>query len=524
MSASATDLSIPLPLLLSAPVPLYSAAQTQQFDVIATANLLAQGYSLMQQAGVAALQILNANWPDANELLVLCGKGNNGGDGMVLATLALARGYRVQVVLTCSTAQLTDCAKLAAADALAQGVAIIAPASIKWPPDESQYVIVDALLGTGLTSDVKPPLQQLICQVNSSLHPVLAIDVPSGINATTGAQLGCAIKAAITVTMIAYKHGLFTGDGAVCCGRLYLAPLTIASDIITSTMPYSHLISWQHLQHSAFFQPRPLDVHKRQLGHVVVIGGDLGYGGAVTLAAGAALRSGAGMVSVITRPEHVTVVLAHYPEAMVYGCNIGQDIRHILNSADVIVIGPGLGQQDWGVQLLQQTMMFTTPLVIDADALNILAAGVLMHNLALRHTVITPHPGEAARLLKLTSADIQADRVNAAQQLAQLYKSSVVLKGLGSLILSGDALSVCYDGNPGMASAGMGDVLSGILASLFAQHCGALPALLPQLVNAAVCLHSAAADLATAGLTPTQTHQTGLLASDVIAQLRSLRN
>ena len=202
-----------------------------------------------------------------------------------------------------------------------------------------------------------------------------------------------------------------------------------------------------------------------------MIGGDLGYGGAVTLAAGAALRSGAGMVSVITRPEHVTVVLAHYPEAMVYGCNIGQDIRHILNSADVIVIGPGLGQQDWGVQLLQQTMMFTTPLVIDADALNILAAGVLMHNLALRHTVITPHPGEAARLLKLTSADIQADRVNAAQQLAQLYKSSVVLKGLGSLILSGDALSVCYDGNPGMASAGMGDVLSGILASLFAQHC-----------------------------------------------------
>lgn len=246
------------------------------------------------------------------------------------------------------------------------------------------------------------------------------------------------------------------------------------------------------------------------------MGGDHGYGGAASLAAQAALRSGAGLVSVATRPEHIPAILARCPEAMVHGVNSGQDFQPLLDRADVIVIGPGLGQGHWGEQLLQQVMSVTTPVLVDADALNILAKGRISHNLANRLSVMTPHPGEAGRLLGLENHDIQNDRFDAAKKLAEQYASSVVLKGLGSLIQTQRQTSICGDGNPGMASAGMGDVLSGIAGSLMAQNVNDLQQTLNSVICASVCLHSAAADLAA------REGEYGLLASDVADSVRYL--
>ena len=497
-------------------VPLYTAQQVKAMDELAVAACVEGEYPLMEQAGEAVFMAILSQWPSVRQLLVLCGKGNNGGDGFVVARLAMQHEIEVQLVLCGSVDELSGDAALAAKDTLAAGVSVIAAQDIVWPTQFDGAVIVDALLGTGLSSDVQGELAQIITQVNESGLPVIAIDVPSGINATTGALQGVAIQAKTTLCMIAYKQGLFTGLGPAYAGQVRLAPLSVSANIRDSQISQCHLLNWQFAQKSPLFTKRSLDAHKGHFGHVLIIGGDLGCGGAVSLAAGAALRSGTGLVSVATRPEHVAAVLARYPEAMVHGVNSGQECQPLLERADVIVIGPGLGQNAWGQQLLQQVMAVQTPILLDADALNLLAAKRIKHNLAGRISVITPHPGEAARLSDSTVEAIQNDRFTYAQQLAEQYSSVVVLKGLGSLICEKQQMHICSDGNPGMASAGMGDVLSGLLGSLMAQHGHQLATQLLNVVSHGVCLHSASADQAS------KQGQAGLLASDVVSALQGL--
>jgi hydroxyethylthiazole kinase-like uncharacterized protein yjeF len=556
-------------------VALFSAAQAQQIDVLAIAEA-AGGYDLMKQAGEAVFQTVLTQWPSVRQLLILCGKGNNGGDGFVVATLAAQHGIAVQLVLTCDINELKGAAKQAAEDAFSLGLRVIKPADIKWPPQPddcfldhcfvnngvvnagvvdgsvvnksvvnksvvnagvvdgsvvnksvvnksvvNKSVIIDALFGTGLASDIRAPVYALIEQTNAAKLPVVSVDIPSGINATSGALQGIAIRADITVTMIVYKQGLFSGAGPVYSGQVRLAPLSVTEHVLADLTPSSYLVNWQCLQKSHFFTQRARDAHKGHFGHVLIIGGDLGMGGAVILAAGAALRSGAGLVSVLTRPEHIGAILARHPEAMAHGIGGVQDVQPLLAQADVIVIGPGLGQGQWGEQLLQQVMAVSTPVVLDADALNILAKGQSRHNLAQRHSVLTPHPGEAARLLEVETAQIQADRLTATAHLAHRYTSSVVLKGLGSLVQTGLQVSICQNGNPGMASGGMGDVLSGIMGSVLAQQAAHLSGAMHELVSSSVCLHSAAADIAGKDCNG-QDHLAGLLASDVVSTLRAL--
>ncbi len=506
-------------------VPLYSAAQAQKIDQLAIEQYSVEGYELMEQAGEAAFLTLLNRWPDVRRLLILCGKGNNGGDGFVVARFAIQYGCEVQLALTCKLSDLSGAARQAAEDALACGLSIIHPDEIKWSQLtqdslSKETVIVDGLLGTGLMSDVRGPLVPIIEQVNEAELPVLAIDIPSGINTTTGAVQGIAIRADVTVTMIVFKQGLFTGAGPLYSGQVRLAPLSVAEHILTSQTTSSHLVSWQSLQNNTIFAQRPLDSHKGHFGHVLIIGGDLGFGGAAILATGAALRSGAGLVSVITRPEHVGAVLARHPEAMVYGVDCESlclsHVEGLMGRADVIVVGPGLGQQKWGEQLLTLVMKLICPVVVDADALNMLAQGRVKHNLPQRVSVLTPHPGEAARLLNLENVEIQKDRFAATARIADLYSSSVVLKGQGSLVQTEQLVTICCDGNPGMATGGMGDVLSGILGSLLAQQIKNLPEVMSVLISSGVCLHSAAADIAA------QEGQAGLLAGDVVNSLRAL--
>lgn len=507
-------------------VPLYSAVQAQQIDKLAIEQYSVEGYDLMEQAGEAAFLTLLNQWPGVRRLLILCGKGNNGGDGFVVARFAAQYGCDVQLVLTCDLNELRGAARQAVEDAIGCGLSIMTPVEIDWnqlsqEAIEQDTVIIDALLGTGLTSDVRGPMVPLIEQMNAAALPVLAIDIPSGINATTGAVQGIAVCADVTLTMILYKQGLFTGAGPVHSGHVRLAPLSVADHILATHTPASYLVNWQSLQKNVIFaKKRPLDSHKGHFGHVLIIGGDLGYGGAAILATGAALRSGAGLVSVITRPEHVVAVLSRHPEAMVHGVNSADiclsHIETLMARADVIVVGPGLGQGRWGEQLLAQVMKLTCPVVLDADALNMLAEGRVKHNLSQRDSVLTPHPGEAARLLNLETIEIQKDRAAATTRLVDLYNSSVVLKGVGSLVQTDQLVTICNDGNPGMATGGMGDVLSGILGSLLAQHINHLPEVMSVLISSGVCLHSAAADIAA------KEGQAGLLAGDVVENLRAL--
>jgi len=534
-------------------VSLYTAEQVKRLDQLAINDFDIDGYSLMVQAGEAAFSSLISRWPNVRQLIVLCGGGNNGGDGMVIARLAVQHEIEVQLVLTADVTELSGEALKAANDALANDLTIMSADQIEWPSkaEQAETVIVDALLGTGLRSKVTEPYAGLILKANNSGVPILSIDVPSGLNATSGLALGGVMKADATITMIAYKQGLFTGHGPVVSGEISLAQLSLPQPVRETELVSSTLESWKELQRLERFQARPLDCHKGHFGHVMIVGGDLGCGGAISLAAGAALKSGAGLVSVATRKENVAAVLARYPEAMVHGVSSGQDLQNLLDRANAIVIGPGLGQSYWGEQLLQQVMAVHTPVLLDADALNILAKGRIKHNLAERISVITPHPGEAERLLGLGinseqldgDSGIQLNRFDVVKDLAKLYSSSVVLKGVGSVICTldesdspgiesskpaQDLYSICSDGNPGMATGGMGDVLSGIAGSLMAQSLNKKTAgnkfaneitftpALHELVTSAVCLHSAAADLAA------KEGQAGLLATDVIESIRFL--
>ena len=513
--------SEPTTLLARSPTTLlYTAAQVRELDRQAIEELHVDGYALMEQAGEAAFAALLVEWTQVRHVVVICGAGNNGGDGYVIARLAQEHGFDVQLWAATPVDKLSGSAKLAADAAIESGVSVqpLRPGDlVTWP---STGVVVDALLGTGLQGNVRAEQAAIIEQMNLSGLPVLAVDVPSGLCSDTGNVLGCAVKADLTITMIAHKRGLFTAQGPVYAGDVRLAKLGVPQAVLDTQIPSGQLMSWHQIQRlNPLVGRRVLDAHKGHFGHVVICGGDSGFGGAVIMAAGAALRAGAGLVSVATHGAHIAPLLARYPEVMAHAVAGGQDAQGLLAKADVIVIGPGLGQGHWGQQLLQQVMLLDTPVVLDADALNLLAQGRIQHNLGARDSVMTPHPGEAARLLDVATDQIQRDRFYAANQLSERYHSHVVLKGLGTLVTDGQHMRVCTDGNPGMASGGMGDVLCGILGAMLAIQQN--PAThtkcsLKLAVETAVCLHSAAADMASAE------GENGMVATDLLPSVRRL--
>lgn len=484
---------MPLPALTA----LYTTTQIRALEQL-TMQQLSAG-DLMQRAGQAAFQHLCKCWPKARQLRVFCGNGNNGGDGYVVATLAKAQGLKVEVRHLGELNKLPQPAAAAMQACHAAGVTIQA-----FDPQESftADVIVDALLGIGLNRDVDSCYTEAIAAINSHGAPVLAVDIPSGIAADSGQVCGNAVHADYTITFIGVKQGLVTGQAPAYCGQIELATLDIPSTVLCAVPPAATTLPIPLLP------ARRRDAHKGDFGHVLVIGGNYGMGGAAQLAATAALRSGAGLVSVATRAEHVPALLAARPEIMAHGVTAVADLEPLLARANVIVLGAGLGQDAWAKQLYQAALASNLPTVIDADGLNLLAQQPLKRS----HWVLTPHPGEAARLLQTTTQDIQKNRYLAAQQLQQRFDGVVVLKGAGSIV-QGNQTRVCTAGNPGMASGGMGDVLGGIIGGLIAQGIE-----LETATASGVALHAMAADRAAlAG-------ERGLLASDVIKALRGLVN
>lgn len=441
------------------PDALYSAAQVRALD----ASLIAAGtagFELMQRAARATWRALVRQWPTANELSVLAGHGNNAGDGYLVAALAQRAGWSVRVLAVGDPQRLQGDAALAHAEAVSENV-LIEP----WTAQSGlRGIVLDALLGTGLSGDVREPYASAIGAINASGLPVAAVDIPSGLCADTGRIHGHAVHADLTVTFIGLKVGLFTGGAADVVGELVFNDLHADSQLIGGAAFTARRLTAANLPRPA---PRTPTSHKGRFGHVLLIGGDRGLGGAILLSAQSALRSGAGMVSVATRSEHVSAALARIPEAMVLGTSSANQLMVLLQKVSVLVVGPGLGQAGWGRSLLSAAANAPLPQVWDADALNLLAE----ERVSLpKGCVITPHPGEAARLLGMSTLQVQADRPAAAHALSKKYTAVVVLKGAGSLIAHPDGrLALCHQGHPAMATAGLGDVLAGLIGALLAQ-------------------------------------------------------
>lgn len=483
---------------------LFDTPAARRIDAQASALLGDGGASLMDQAGLAAWQCLLEHWPQAQRIGVLAGRGNNGGDGYVLAALARQSGRHVQVLHLPGDAPATALAQRAQAAFLAQGGDVLAGDG----PLPAMDVWVDALFGIGLDRAPEAAAAARIAALNQETAPVLALDVPSGVDARTGAVPGVAVRAAVTLQFIVCHQGLYTGDALEHVGERRLAPLQLpegsARDVVASAS------RWHHERVRALLAPRRANTHKGESGQVLCVGGNLGSGGAVMLSSEAALRSGAGLVRVATRQAHVTALLSRLPEAMVHAVEDAQDLSGLLPQSGVIAIGPGLGQDDWAHELWRQVLGAGRPLVVDADALNLLAQSPQ----PLPDAVLTPHPGEAARLLGCSTAEVQGDRFAAVQALAQRYQTVVVLKGAGTLVAAPHARPrVIAAGNPGMAVGGMGDLLTGVIAALRAQGLGAFDA-----ASTGALLHALAGDAAAAE------GQRGLLPTDLLAPLRRFVN
>ncbi|MBS7662221.1 NAD(P)H-hydrate dehydratase [Pseudomonas lalucatii] len=482
------------------PLALYSAAQVRQLD----ARLIAAGtpgFELMSRAAHAIWRALRQRWPDAGAITVLAGRGNNAGDGYLVAALALRAGWRVRVLAVGDPARLQGDAARARDEAHDAGVPV--QAWSECAPLEG--VVLDALLGTGLNGMVREPYAQAIRQLNASGMPVLAVDIPSGLCADRGQVLGVVVRAQLTVTLVGLKIGLFTGVAADWVGELRFDDLQAEPQLVASQDSVARRLAPGSLPR---LPARPRTVHKGQLGHVLVVGGERGFAGAALLAAQSALRGGAGLVSLASRGEHLAAAQARLPEVMSTAVASANQLLALGAAASVWVVGPGLGQGAWGRSLLSVAAIMRVPQVWDADALNLLAAGAVRLPLGC---VITPHPGEAARLLGVGAAEVQADRPAAALELARRYQAVCVLKGAGTLVADpGGSLLLCDRGHPAMACAGLGDVLAGLIGALLGQGLAPLDA-----AGLAVWLHGRAGEvLAGKGC--------GLAASDLCAAIRQL--
>jgi hydroxyethylthiazole kinase-like uncharacterized protein yjeF len=458
---------------MTTPIPLLRSLEVRAIE----ARYADARPPLMERAGdaVAAMarQMMGTR---TGPVLILAGPGNNGGDGLVAARILKDQGIDVTVVQ-------------AGKNAL---------------PDRKWALVVDALFGIGLTRPIEGVLAELVSRINALPCPILAIDVPSGLSADTGRVLGAAIRANRTLTFIAGKPGLYTLDGPDHCGIVTIDTIGVDVDV-----PAGRLISTDLFREH--LKPRLRNSHKGSFGSAGIIGGAPGMAGAALLAGRAALHLGAGRVY-LGMLEHLAVDPAQ-PELMLRAA------RDILPLATVLAIGPGLGQSDEAVELLRHALASPLPLVLDADALNLLASHPVLATKVSRGDtprILTPHPAEAARLLGTTTDAVQNDRLAAAQALSRRYRAIVVLKGCGSIVAAPDGRwFINTTGNPGLASAGSGDVLTGMIATLLAQCWPPLEAAL-----AALHLHGAAADLLAAG----GTGPIGITAGEIIVAARSLLN
>ncbi|MGB1263133.1 MAG: NAD(P)H-hydrate dehydratase [Cognaticolwellia sp.] len=491
---------------------VYKVNQLQRYEADAAKIVGLTLGQLMQNAGAAVFSQMRQHFPTARNFLIICGKGNNGGDGYVVAKLAHQAGFTVKVMVNGARESINGEAKYALTLLEALPVAIdfyqqvnAMSAVVK---TSTADVIIDCLFGVGFNGALSPALQQLITEINQQLAVRVSVDLPSGLNADLGTVSSVAVKAELTVTLIAYKQGLLTGQAANYVGNLQLETLGVNQALakLTATQCYR-----QNPENLPKLAPRTPSSHKGNIGMLLAVGGFHAYTGAICLASEAALRSGAALVSVCCHEKSRATLLARQPELMVTA-NSAETLSAsaCLAKCQATILGPGLGQSAWSNALFDVVIKLPQRKVIDADALRLLAEQPTKNN----SWVLTPHPGEAAALLACSVADIEADRFSAVRNIAQQYGGICVLKGAGTLISNGEHTWLNTSGNPGMASGGMGDVLSGIIGALCLQ--------MDDLFSAArlgVYIHGRAADIIA------KKHgRVGILASDLYGEIQRLIN
>lgn len=531
------------------PQQAYDAKQVQANEAqIADKHNIAM-FELMNMAGQAVFDLYQHHYPSTHALLVLCGKGNNGGDGFITAQLAIAQGINVTVIMLCHSDDLKGDAlkayqQLCASPYASEKLELVALVSDKAATNVSEQVakvlahtidqltarsenesalggnivIIDALLGTGFYGSLTEPYFLLCDAVNQQVTncrtpiKVISIDVPSGVNATTGEVALHAIRAHHTISFIALKKGLITGNATSHTGELVYADLTIGESFHTAISPTAHRLTFDNIPQ---LNARTINSHKGTIGQLLLIGGNKRFPGAIKMSAEAALRSGAALVSVCCHKDNRTILLNNRPEIMLAPDNAEVLFSTYDNSkTKALIIGPGLGQGRWAQALFNGAINFIQqrklPAVIDADALTLLAKSPSLY----QHWVLTPHPGEAAKLLNCSIEEVEKNRFAAVQAIQQKYGGICLLKGAGTLITNGESLSINTTGNPGMASGGMGDVLSGIIGALLLQSNTQL-----QATQLAAFIHGLAADKIAQ-----QQGMIGMLASDIIERLPALLN
>ncbi len=504
----------------------YSAKQVLEHEAIVAQNQKLAMYELMERAGTAAFEALLQRWPQSKSILVLSGKGNNGGDGFIVAQLAHLANIQVSVLITCDIDDIKDDALIAYKAMLSAGVCSVFNKNL---PDYlcefSGDVIVDALFGIGFRGALNEPMQQLAFAINNHEAKVLSVDIPSGLCATTGfVSDGNAVIANTTVTFIVNKQGLLTGQAANFVGELVLADIGLG-DIFTQLVPSSIVYQKDYplLNGTSPLRQRQNTSHKGDIGQVLAVGGGKGMPGAIRLASEGALRCGAALVAVCCHHDNQALVFNGRPELMLTPCEAKQlNNSTAMEKANVVLLGPGLGQTNWSKALFNLVISDVMEseekwLVLDADGLTLLSQNnsqteESQNNHFCSHWILTPHPKEAARLLGCDVATIEADRFSAVQNIAKKYGGICILKGAGSLISDGKQVVINSTGNAGMASGGMGDVLAGIVAAIVLQTSNYFAA-----VSLAVYIHGAAGDIIADNY-----GQRGMLASDLFVPLQKL--
>jgi NAD(P)H-hydrate epimerase len=495
---------------------LYSAEQIKQIEQRYSDSLNGT-YPLMERAGASVFHHLLQKWPETKHILVVTGKGNNAGDGFIVARLATERRLKVTLCYLEKPSELTG-------DAL-RAYQKISHRSVKTVDydrvDYANYdLVVDAMLGTGIKGKLREPYLSFIQKVNASPIPVLSVDLPTGLEADTGFVHSDAIHANMTVTMVGQKKGIYTGDSANYRGAVELSELDIPSALFEQGHCRLYSQNWDSIKRK--LKPREGASHKGLFGHSVIIGGQNGMGGASLLAATAAARSGCGLTSALVGEQAAQSLNQFTPEVMASGLSeesFSRQLSALKSSRLAFVIGPGLGQTDWSRSVIAEVSnnenVRMNLQVWDADALNFLAK-FDDKDKRDNQRIITPHPGEAARLLNTDTLTISKDRYGAAQQLAKIYGGICVLKGSGTIISDEMGVqAVCPVGNPGMSSGGMGDVLAGLIGGLLAQGFEPMDA-----ATIGVCVHGEAADRAAGP----KRHYRGMLASDLFDYFPPLLN
>jgi len=469
---------------------LFSTDQLRAIDRQVIASGCASGYELMERAGRQGFAAIEELARASTAVVVLCGTGNNGGDGWIIAREASAAGLQTTVWLVGDERKILDSARKALDSFLAQGGTfrhLDDPGQLDF---DGSTLIVDALIGSGFSGELRAAHIAIVDALNKMPDPIVALDCPSGLDANTGMPKPVAVKATITLSFIGDKQGFHTAEAADYLGDVQLFDLDIPSKYLDEAPSAAYRIEPGNNVRNML--RRKSNFHKGLGGHVLVVGGNIGFGGAAILAAESALRVGAGKVTLAARGDAIPAALARCPALMVRTVEDRLDLAELCKAADIVVIGPGLGQCNWARACLQQVLEWHSKVLLDADALNLPEQLKSVRSDHRGWPVVTPHPGEAARLLGVSTGIVGQDRFQAVRQLAELINGTAVLKGAGSLIAScqpSNGVGVCLAGNPYMATAGMGDVLSGLIGGLAAQ--GLDPERAAQL---GVFLHATAAD------------------------------